>query len=156
MGELVRLTHHKLVEAVAAIETPRTCNGLGDGRFSNFHGSFGLFRCRRFFHYFEIHRKGCVGASFEVGKDGVQVVVFEPFLLVTIGRSQMNATTFETHHLDGTQPLVALRWFDPLFNRSYGFAPKFLHVLFTASESKKDQQIRVLRHTSPQFANSSS
>src|SRR5664279_3600146 len=68
----------------------------------------------------------------------------------------MNATTFETHHLDGTQPLVALRWLDPLFNRSYGFAPKFLHVLFTASESKKDQQTQVLRHTSPQFANSRS
>jgi hypothetical protein len=68
----------------------------------------------------------------------------------------MNATAFEAHHLDGPQPLVTLRWLDPLFDRSYGFTPKFLHVLFTASESEKDQQTRVLRHTNPQFANSSS
>jgi hypothetical protein len=54
----------------------------------------------------------------------MKVVIFEPLLLVTIGRTQANATALVSDKGYGTQPLVSLRWHDPFFDGSYGFTPE--------------------------------
>jgi hypothetical protein len=125
MGELVGFSDHEVVEFVAGVEPL----GLGRGR-----GDFSRL-CRRndfarghlgclLFPYFEKHRVGCLGATFEVREDRGQVMVFKPFLLVAVGRVQTDLAALEPHAADGTQPLITVRRPDSFLDRSYGLTPE--------------------------------
>ena len=126
MRKLIGLTDDELVEGVPAVEPLGVGVGsrIGSGLWSLHQlsdmlpGSSSLPPLRN-------PRRRLSWCEFEIRENRVKVVVFEPFLLVAIGRAQADAIAFKAHESDGPKPLVSLRRLDPFFDRSYGFAPEF-------------------------------
>jgi hypothetical protein len=90
--ELVGLADHELVEGIAPVQSFRRWRRTWRGSFYAVY--VGCFNCLQhlflsclLFHHFDIHGKGCLSTTFQVRKDGMKVVVFEPLLLVAVGRT---------------------------------------------------------------------